>query len=78
MSLCTSLEQVPADRERLSKKLNKRYKNADPEYTSSQHFKNFVKSCIEKIKENNLYLIAKELCDNLSAQRVKVDFKQYF
>ncbi|EEB15231.1 conserved hypothetical protein [Pediculus humanus corporis] len=52
VSLCTSLEQVPADRERLSKKLNKRYKNADPEYTSSQHFKNFVKKLLaKKIRE---------------------------
>lgn len=65
-----SLEEIPTDRSRLSKKLFKRYQEASPEYIESEEFKKFIEKCKNKLQSKNLYLIAKEVTDELCCRKV--------
>lgn len=70
------MEDILSDKERLSKKLYKYYNNAHYEYTQSADFCNILEKYLKNINADNLYLIAKEVTDELSLRKV-INFVLY-
>ncbi|KAK6641388.1 hypothetical protein RUM44_013099 [Polyplax serrata] len=70
---CTSFEDIPNDRIRLSNKLYKKYSEAGTEYINSDEFLGLIQKCTKKLEKNNLYFLAKEVTDEL-CNRKKIQF----
>lgn len=74
---CTSFEDIPNDRIRLSNKLYKKYSEAGTEYINSDEFLGLIQKCTKKLEKNNLYFLAKEVTDELCNRKVLSLFSYY-